>query len=406
MKEAYSCELLRHVLRETSLDTRRCLTVCDPFAGSGTTAVSLAEAVEETSLERASFVGLESNPYLHLVASTKLRALQAPPTDFSIVAQRIATAVGRREIEPAPVPTLSTFNDPRYFRAESLEELLRVKAAIDREASRGASPLAVDLVRVCLGAIVEPCSSLRRDGRALRYEPSKPVTRPLTAFVAKAAEIEDDLPSAPLAIAGTVHRLDARNPGTEPFGEEPLDLVLFSPPYPNNIDYTEVYKLEAWLLGFYDDQTRFKTQRWRTVRSHASLDFGDDAVDLPEELVSAADEVIAPVLDAVPGAGRYTAARQRTIKGYTYDMLRVLRGLAPLTAEGGRLVYVVGNSMHGGRDGESSVLIAADVVIGQLAALAGFAVDEIAVARIPSRRRSPSPYLRESVVFCTRRADG
>jgi DNA modification methylase len=33
-----------------------------------------------------------------------------------------------------------------------------------------------------------------------------------------------------------------------------FDLILTSPPYPNNIDYSEVYKLELWLLGFIDKQ--------------------------------------------------------------------------------------------------------------------------------------------------------
>lgn len=404
MKEAYSCDLLTRVLDATRLDLRRSLAVCDPFCGSGTTAVSVAAIVEGGSVERAHFVGLENNPYLHLVASTKLRALQAPPGDFSIVAQRIATAVRRREVAPAQTPTLTTFANREYFAQDVLDELLRLRSAIDRERVRGSSSIAADLAQVCLGAIVEGCSSLRRDGRALRFEPSKPVTKPLEAFIAKSQQVEDDLRSAPIPVTGAVHRADAR----ESFGsagDDQLDLVLFSPPYPNNIDYTEVYKLEGWLLGFYADTASFAAQRRNTLRSHASLDFGEKPLGLADDLAAAVDGLIEPVLSVVPEAGRYAAARRRTIKGYAYDMLRTLRNLASHTAVGGRLVYVVGNSMHGGRDG-ASVLIAADVLIGQLAMLAGFEVDELAVARVPTRRRSTSPYLRESVVFCTRRKDG
>jgi hypothetical protein len=404
MKEAYSCDLLRRVLVATGLDSRSSLTICDPFCGSGTTAVSLAALVEEGSIEQASFVGLENNPYLHLVSSTKLRALQAPPTDFSIVAQRIATAVRRREVTPAPHPALSTFSDRRYFSEGALEELLRLRSAVDREQSRGASPLATDLARVCVGSIVEGSSSLRRDGRALRFEPNKPAARPLEAFVLKSQEVEDDLRSAPIPVSGSVARVDARTvrPDDLAVAQESLDLALFSPPYPNNIDYTEVYKLEGWLLGFYDDADDFAEQRRQTLRSHASLDFGEAAGGLSDDLVAAVDRLVAPILSVVPETGRYAGARRRTIKGYAYDMLSALGHLAARMGEGGRLVYVVGNSMHGGRDG-ASVLIAADVLIGQLATLAGFEVDELAIARFPSRRRSASPYLRESVVFCTRR---
>ena len=42
LKEAYSCDLLRRVLSDTGLHNHLSLKVLDPFAGVGTTAVSLA----------------------------------------------------------------------------------------------------------------------------------------------------------------------------------------------------------------------------------------------------------------------------------------------------------------------------------------------------------------------------
>ena len=33
---------------------------------------------------------------------------------------------------------------------------------------------------------------------------------------------------------------------------------LLLPPYLNCIDYSEVYKLELWLMGFVSDQKRFR----------------------------------------------------------------------------------------------------------------------------------------------------
>jgi Pyruvate/2-oxoacid:ferredoxin oxidoreductase gamma subunit len=79
-------------------------------------------------------------------------------------------------------------------------------------------------------------------------------------------------------------------------------------------------------------------------------------------------------------------------------MFETLLHLRRAIAADGWLVYVVGNSLHGGRGGEGLV-IAADLLIARLAELAGFTVSEMAVARVPSRRRTFSPYLRESVVF-------
>lgn len=401
MKEAYSCDLVASVLDVTDLRARPSLSVCDPFCGSGTTGVSVAAAVAAGHLATANFVGLESNPYLHLVSKTKLAALQSPPSDFSALAQRVGAVVARGALAPARTPQLSTFAESKYFASETLEELLRLRAAIDREADRGAGELAVDLARVSLGSIVESVSKLRRDGRALRYEADKPDVRPLTAFLEKAAVIEDDLVAQPVPFAAAVHRLDARVAGDDLEAAGPFDLVLFSPPYPNNIDYTEVYKLEAWLLGFYEDQSSFRAQRWKTVRSHASLDFGDAPIGLPGATVDSTNALIEPLIAAATGKSRYTASRQRTIRGYAYDMLETLSGLARATDPGARMVYIVGNSLHGGSDGEA-VLIAADLLIAHLAEFAGFDVDSIAVARVPSRRSAASPFLRESVVFATR----
>jgi hypothetical protein len=399
MKEAYSCELVGSVLKATCLEHTASLSVCDPLCGSGTTGVSIAQAVAAGELDSASFTGLESNPYLHLLARTKLAAMRAPPAGFSALAQRVAATVARRAVEPAAVPPLSTFSESRYFSKDALCELLRLRAAISAERREGADALDVDLAMVCLGSIAESVSKLRRDGRALRYEPDKPTIRPLSAFLEKAAEVEEDLPAAPVPVRADVHKLDTRIATHTLTDAGPFDLIVFSPPYPNNIDYTEVYKLEGWLLGYYTDQSAFAAQRWRTVRSHASLDFGDDAIGLGDGLREAAAALSDPLIRAAAeGGGRYAAARQRTIRGYVYDMLEMLVILNRASAEDSHLVYVVGNSMHGGR-GDEGIVIAADLLIARLAELAGFTITNLAVARIPVRRRTSSEYLRESIVF-------
>lgn len=396
MKEAFSCDLMGRVLDITGLSEKRSLSVCDPFCGSGTSGVSVAQACSKRV--RLRYTGIEVNPYLHLVSSTKLGAIQSPPTEFPALAQRVGAVVARRKVDPAPRPGLSTFSDERFFETSALTELLRLRAAIEAERERGADPLAIDLAAVCLGSIVESVSRLRRDGRALRHEPGKPVLRPLAAFLDRAGEIEEDLPTASRRLRARVHHADARAAGGILRKDGPFDLAIFSPPYPNNIDYTEVYKLEAWLLGLYRDQGDFAAQRRRTLRSHASLDFGEAPVGLEESQLADLRRLLLPVLRAVPDDDRYSGARRRTISGYAMDMLALLRGLRNAMTHDGHVVYVVGNSLHGGSGG-TGLLIAADLLIAKLAELAGFTVTELAVARVPSRRRTGSPYLRESIVF-------
>ena len=58
----------------------------------------------DTELQRGKVhvLGYECNPFLHLVASTKLRALQTPSQSFRQgVAKRIAAAAARGKVDPA-----------------------------------------------------------------------------------------------------------------------------------------------------------------------------------------------------------------------------------------------------------------------------------------------------------------
>lgn len=398
LKEAYSCRLLSHLLEEGAFSQRRELRVLDPYAGVGTAGVSLAHAVSRGSLAKASFYGIECNGFLHLVASAKLSALQRPPQSFFQYCQRIASAALAAHRREPPVPTLSTFRDPDFFDREDLLQLLRLADAISRDAEHGNDRVATALARVCLGAIVEPVSNLRRDGRALRYTEKRDRPPVIQAFLAKARQVSEDLPAAGVRLRGRVIHGDGRVCAGVDGRFEPFDLVVYSPPYPNNIDYTEVYKLENWLLGFIGDQPAFVEQRMKTVYSHPSVLRPDP---LPSaELTAAENEaalrVIEPVLTSVP-EDRYFEGRRRMLRGYARDMLLTLKSARSRLAADGRVVYVVGNSVHGAPP--SQFVVAADLIIAQLAVAAGFTVDRIEVARRLRRRHSASRFLRESIVF-------
>jgi hypothetical protein len=399
MKEAYSCKFVPRALVDIGLDLASEISVCDPFCGSGTTAVSLAEATDAGGIERATFTGVETNPFLSFVSSVKLAAIAKGCPSFPALAQRVGAAVAQGMVEPAPPPELSTFKQVRYFPPAAFRELLAIKASIAREEPAADDPLAAKLAMLCLASIVEPTSKLRRDGRALRHEPAKLEIRPLQLFLEGARHMEDDLDRDIGGVDGAVHHLDVRMAGHTLQASGPFDLIVFSPPYPNNIDYTEVYKLEAWLLDQYANHGAFSCQRWRTIRSHASLDFGDAPVGVPAELASQVRDLLQPLLNAAAVVGgRYKEARRRTIQGYVFDMLSTLVNLSRATNDSTHLVYAVGNSLHGGSS-DDGVLIAADLLIARLAELTGFKIDRLVVARKPSRRRSSSPYLRETVVF-------
>ncbi len=392
LKESFSANLFERVLKDTGLDRRRTLTLLDPFAGVGTSLVSALEWAGQNDDRAVRGVGIEQNPFLQMVAASKVDAMTGGVDDFAEYRTRVLRAHERHRFSPAPAPPLSTFANTKYFRAGDLAELLRLKAAVDGlETSAGSKTLA----RMCLAACVEPVSGLRRDGRALRYEPRKVRAQPTAEFKRRTAQVAEDLSTTASRSEARVLLADGRHPATAT-GDAPADLVLFSPPYPNNIDYTEVYKLENCFLGFISSATTFREQRLRTVRSHPSVLFPPEYEVSENGYKSDFDRLVDPILEAVP-VGRYEHQRRRLVRGYFDDMLAAFVRLRPVVKTGGWVVYVVGNSAHG--HGENGLVVAADIVMGALAEAAGYSVEKIVVARRPSRRNVDSDLVRESVVF-------
>lgn len=388
-KEAYSHLLLPRVVKDTGLGGGKELSIFDPFAGSGTTLASAGEYARDEGV-RVRARAIETNPFLHLLSAVKAAAFSAQRPDLLRASRRVVASVARGRVEALPTPGLSTFRNTDYFSERANERLGMLTAAVASMREAGAEE--ADALALCVAAAVEPASRLRRDGRALRHEPQKEPADPVAVFAERAERMHADW-SRTTRFTARVDRGDAREISGARAGS--ADLVLFSPPYPNNIDYTEVYKLEGWQLGLIGDQLSFRRQRQRTLRSHPSVRFERAHGYLRGPHADAVEALLAPVLEAVPRS-RYQKALLDMVRGYTDDMLAVLGRSANVLRSGGHLVYVVGNSFHGGQEG---IVIAADLMMAELATLCGLEVVAMDVARVPTRRRTASPFLRETVVF-------
>lgn len=393
LKEGFSSRLLDQVISDAGFATREDLVVLDPFSGGGTTVVSGLDS-EHVGLA----YGIERNPFLHLVGKTKALARRRRPTTVNSFAEQVVTAARAPRASSARAPALSTFSNTSYFSPGTLRDLLKLRYAVDHADGSG---LERDIARVALAATLEPASALRRDGRALRYEPRKVRVDVWAEFLIRmrraAADIACSSP-VPRHRKAEMALGDGRDPSSSLSNPRP-SLILFSPPYPNNIDYTEVYKLETWFLGLVDSQEEFRRQRLVTLRSHPSVQFPDDYPQSSNGHSADMRALLAPLIGSIP-AGRFARARERLVRGYFEDMLQVMTAASMMQTPGSKLVYVVANSLHG--NAEASFLIAADTMIAAVAESVGYHADNVVVARRPARRREASGLLRESVVFLTR----
>jgi len=209
-----------------------------------------------------------------------------------------------------------------------------------------------------------------------------------------------------------VHHLsgDARNlidvkfdAGTAGFPEGWADLSVFSPPYLNCIDYTELYKLELWLMEHVVDQQGFRKTRLGTLRSHPSIQFPQTQYFGDRK---------GKVIELIEGLAKWMTDYSRRastgtiVKQYFEDMFLVFQEQLRLLRPGAAAVCVVANSTFSRREKDKEgrwqemwrLPILTDVILGHLALLAGFESVEILSARDLRPRNIKNGYARESLV--------
>ena len=129
--------------------------------------------------------------------------------------------------------------------------------------------------RAALGGILIEVSNVRLSGKGRRYR------RRWNDRIVPPARVEElFLASAKQAIC-EISRFQRRSATSYEIlrGDsrvvlddvEPCDLAVFSPPYPNSFDYTDVYNVELWTLGYLDSQHANSTLRSATLSSHVQI---------------------------------------------------------------------------------------------------------------------------------------
>jgi hypothetical protein len=418
-KEGYSPELLSAVIEQLDLDEG--LHVADVFGGVATTALA-----GQMHAKVAEVRSLEYSPWAHFAGATKLSWASLDPTSLRALLQDGLDF----SLDPhLPFPHLAAFENPRIFDPSTVVAMLSAREHLAD--LRGSTSAERSFLLLGLGAVVEDLSNTIKDGRALRiingrkrrasslalHQPAVsargPVKRALagqwTAMIEDLESLSDQQEEA-LATPVVHIRGDAREPsaarlldGNEAFPDGWAQLSCFSPPYLNCIDYSEIYKLELWLMQHVSTQDQFREIRLGTLRSHPSVRFpGREYFDGVEH----------PAVDLVNNISKWVCeegGRREVgpvVRNYFEDMLQVWREQARLLASGGVAVCVVANSTFSRREKDASgnlkehwrLPLLTDVVLAHLAKLVGFKDVEIWKARELRPRNVRAGWARESLV--------
>lgn len=369
-KEAYSSELVEILISEFCNGDAR---LVDPFAGSGSTLVGGAKAGV------AECYGIEINPFLHELSRTKIT-----PVD-PVKAERTINSVFRswEDCEESPAPKLSIVE--KLF-GDNLTPILKIKTAIsdtNDDALRR-------FLHVGLGCILERCSRARKDGNGIRYPKNKECGNVLTLLDEQYSMMIDDVKLIGNTSTNTAAILgDSRSPGT--FDGLDCNVAIFSPPYSNCFDYTEVYKIELWMLDYVKEYADLKDIRSNSLSSHMNKKYESPASN---------SKLVDGILEKIPFEKTWGGKKLGLmVSHYFNDINAVLKNLKRVMGSGSVVATVIGNSAYGGK------IIATDLLVASMMGDLAMDVEEIRVARGLSTSPQQSALiedaslLRESIII-------
>lgn len=341
------------------------ITVLDPFAGSGTTLLA-AEAAGVMAY------GYESHPFVMRIAQAKTH-WNVIENDLIKAAQSLLShAIHHTNINQEEKPDLLT----KCYTPEVLSRLDALRKAYLLH-SADFAPEVADLLWLAITAILRSCSFAGTAQWQYILPNKRKATSldPFPAFEQKITDIADDI----RALRNSGYRNDAiallhdaRALPTE-IPTNSIDLVVTSPPYPNNYDYADATRLEMtfWgeIRGWGDLQNAVRQYIIRSCSQHATA----ERLQLDTLL---ADPVISSIRPELTGVCQELAIVRQTkggkkayhtmVAAYFCDLARVFHALRPLCRKGSTLCFVIGDSAPYG------VYVPADEWLGKLALAAGF----------------------------------
>lgn len=382
--------LVRHYLQRFQATDKT--VVLDPFAGTGTTLVE----VKKLGL---SAIGIEANPMAHFACSVKLDWSPFPESLYQ-TAETIATAARKQlTLLPNLTPELSPDANALLFKnaisPRPLQKVLTLLGHIDQPRSQPPYPH----YRLALANSALSASNLRFAPEVSVARKHKSDAQVVDHWLEQIRTMANDLTmTRELSLAAqsaVVHLGDARQPQLY-VPPDSVDVVITSPPYPNEKDYTRTTRLESVLLGFVENKAGLQAIKHSLVRSNSRSVYSDDDDDQwiqnYPQILEIADTIDRRRAELGKTSG-FSRLYSRATKLYFGGMARHLANLRSRLRPGAQLAYVVGEQAS-----YLQVHIPTGSLLAQIAQDLGYKLVDIDLFR--TRRASKTEVdLREEVVL-------
>ena len=266
-KEAFSPKLVWEVIQTLPVKPRH---IVDCFGGSGTTGM-----VAKLLGTRATVI--EVNPFLADLISAKLG-------DYKLIDLENQLDVVLSAADGMPVKLKNirkrlpqTFVEPGtsgqwVFSKAIVTEIETLRLAIELLEDESVRKF----FRVALGSVLIEASNVRIDGKGRRYRKNwqdRLVTKNALrqAFVFTVQDMAVDIANFPHVAGENCQVLNGDSRKMIADIPTSIDLAIFSPPYPNSFDYTDIYNIELWMLGYLGNYSDNAILRQSTLRSHVQI---------------------------------------------------------------------------------------------------------------------------------------
>lgn len=381
-KEGFSIELVEKLINEYCIDKNG--IIMDPFLGSGTTTLAASKMNHPS-------IGYEVNPFSYFLATVKNNNYTNKEIEEFKKCYTDILDGSLKLDKKYELPKLSFSN--KVFSPKIEKYLMNVKVRIDNIDNYKIK----DLLLLGWLSSIELFSNYRKSGNGLKIRKTKKpkeikINNVYDYLNEEFNSMYEDLKNKEFESNVKIFNKSSLNMLSD-INKSSLSGIIYSPPYANCFDYTEIYKLELWFGNFVSEYNDLKKLRKNAIRSHLNSDLNNDNYSVEKS------QLLELLIQKLNEKKLWDKKIPIMLKNYYNDMFKIIDDSYALLKKGGFCSIVVGNSAYGG------IVFPTDLILSEYANSIGFTVDKIDVYRyiIPSSQQyklteSNKKYLRESVI--------
>jgi hypothetical protein len=358
----FSAEWVEQEIKKYEAEIQDEVILLEPFSGSGTTNI-VADSLGIKSY------GFEGHPFVAEIAQAKQHWFLSTDVIHSIALNTLNDA--KKILKPCD------FYNPedllgKCYTQENFDKLMALRLSYEKQKDLDPAWL---IIKLLITSILRACSHVgTAQWQYVLPNKSKSKTLdPFTAFEAKLDQIIADMEYAQAnkwIPNSSIEFHDFRKPKTL---DKKANLVITSPPYPNNYDYADATRLEMMFWGEIKGWGDLKTVVRPTLMRSCSQHSASDKIVL-EELIESShlscirDEIYAVTQEL--SEVRLTKGGKKTyhtmIAAYFYDLAQIFENLHENLSSDSKMIFVIGDSAPYG------VYVPADEWLGKLSISKGF----------------------------------